>query len=591
MDSIEEIKSRIDIVDFISQYLPLKKSGSNFRALCPFHAEKTPSFFVSPEKQIWHCFGCGKGGNIFNFLMEMEKIEFPEALQILAEKAGVKLQKYNESQKNLKTQLYKINKIASLFYHKILLEHPLGKKALSYLLNERKLPLSIIEKFQLGYAPGKDILLQFLKKKGFEEEEIINSGLTLRTENGKLQDLFFERVVFPFKDSLGRVLGFTGRALGSGIEPKYLNTPQTLIFDKGKILYGIYEAKEAIKKLGSVIVCEGQMDVLAFHKIGVENVVCASGTAFTENQLNLLKKFTKKIIFSFDTDDAGQEALLRSVGEALDKDFAVRVILIKDGKDPDEIIKRNPDEFKKLIEEPVEFLDFFFKSISAKINISTSEGKTEVLEKIFPIVLKIKNKIEQHYWLSKIAFYLNLEDKIIFDAFNTFKNKETKERKIEEFIDFSIPSKNDLIESQFLGMIFAFPENLSYFIIRVFPEDFSNFHFSNVWKKLQEFYTLSEEEINLDDFLASLGKDVREKIEELIFAAQEFFKYNDENKIFQETLTYFKRLKKIKFEKIKKEISEEIKKAEKEKDSERIKNLLSKFQKIILKEKRELEEE
>lgn len=592
MDIIEEIKSRIDIVDFISRYVPLKKSGSNFKALCPFHAEKTPSFFVSPEKQIWHCFGCGKGGNIFNFLMEMEKIDFSEALQILADKAGVKLQKYERSEKNLKNQVYRINKITALFYHKILLEHTSAQKALSYLLEERQLPLQIIKKFQLGYAPGKDVLIQFLKKKGFTEEEIIQAGVGKRNESGKLQDLFFDRVTFPFKDSLGRVLGFTGRALKSDIEPKYLNTPQTLIFDKGKILYGIFEAKEAIKQSGSVIICEGQMDVLAFHKIGVENAVCSSGTAFTESQLNLLKKFTKKIIFAFDSDAAGQEALMRSVASALDKDFSLGVISIKDGKDPDEAIKKNPENFKKAIEKPVEFLEFFFSSISDKIKIDTTEGKKEVLEKIFPVILKIKNKIEQTHWLSQIAHYLNVEDRVVFDAFSVYQKENKKSPQVSaESLGFVLSSSQSLVESQFLGMIFAFPEHLSYFIVRVFPEDFSNEVFANLWKKLQEFYTLEDEGLNLNDFLAIQETQVRDKIEELSFAAQEFFKYADENKIFQEMRNYLKRLKKNKFEKIKKEISQKIKEAEEKNDNQAIKKLLGKLQNIIIKEKKEIEEE
>lgn len=584
MDPIEEIKSKIDIVDFISQYISLKKSGSNFKALCPFHSEKTPSFFVSPEKQIWHCFGCSAGGDIFGFLIRIEHLEFPEALQILAQKAGVSLKKYDSSLRDKKTTLYKINNLTTQVYHKILLEHPKGGKALNYLLKERKIPLDIIKKFQIGFAPsGYENLLKFLKNKGYSKEELIESGVARRTEGGRVVDLFKERIIFPLKDHLGRIVGFSARALNPKDEPKYLNTPQTLIFDKSNILYGLFEGKEKIREEKSVIVCEGQMDVLACHKVRIENVVCSSGTAFTEKQISLLKKYTNKIFFAFDKDLAGEEALLRSLGLALDSEFTVKVVLLKGGKDPDEIIKKNPELFKKAAKTPLDFLDFYFSSISDKIDTVTVEGKREVLEKIFPLFKKIKNKIEQSKWLSSLASFLKVEDKVIFDAFSSFKNE--KER--GEELEFYFSSKNLLVEEQFLGMLLAFPSNLAHFIVKIVPEDFSQENLFYAYQKLQKYYT-EKNQFLTNNFLKSLDSKLKEKLECLYFGAKEFYKDFDDKKIFEEMTNYASRLKKIKFEKKKKELLDKIKEAENEGDQEEIKKLLLKLQKILLEEKTEL---
>jgi len=313
MKPSDQIKEKLNIVDVIREYVPgLKQVGANHKALCPFHKEKTPSFIVSPDKQVWHCFGCDRGGDIFKFIMEIEGIEFKDALRILAKKAGIELKPWDRSLSTKRSRLLKILDLASIFFQKTL-ESDQGKIAQGYLA-KRKVNSSVAEEFKLGYAPDAwDKLLSFLKARGYKEQEIFEAGLTVK-KGQRSYDRFRNRLMFPILDVHGNVVGFTGRILGKEIEGqgKYVNTPQTLVYDKSRVLYGLSKAKEAIRKQDLCILVEGQVDVIASHQTGVKNVVAVSGSALTLPQINLIKRFTQNIALAFDVDIAGSSATKRN---------------------------------------------------------------------------------------------------------------------------------------------------------------------------------------------------------------------------------------------------------------------------------------
>lgn len=319
MDEVEEIKRRIDIVDLISSYLTVKKAGSNYKAICPFHQEKTPSFMVSAEKQIFKCFGCGEGGDIFTFIEKMENLEFPEALKMLADRAGVQLKRKKfvpEEGKDRKTRLYKINDLAARVFNKILTTHPSGRVALEY-LKKRGINEQTINEFTIGYASSSRSMREFLLKKGFRPTELSEAGSP---------DRFFKRIIFPIRNRMGNTIAFTGRVIDPKLEPKYLNTPDTIIFHKGEVLYNLDQARGAIKQKNAVIVVEGQMDVISSHQAGVKNIVASSGTALTADHLQILYRYTPNIIFAFDSDSAGLLTAKKAYQMAISEGFNVRMI-------------------------------------------------------------------------------------------------------------------------------------------------------------------------------------------------------------------------------------------------------------------------
>jgi DNA primase len=342
MNEVEEIKAKIDIVDLLSNYLTLKKAGANWKSICPFHQEKTPSLMVSREKQIFKCFGCGAGGDIFEFIKLIEHLEFPEALKLLAERCGVTLEKRKPlpgEAPDQKTKLFQINDLSARFFHKILLDHPVGQEALNY-LKIRKINPQTIKNFLLGYAPQKEVLGNWLRTKGFTTQEIAQAGSP---------DRFRNRLIFPITNPLSKVIAFTGRILNPHDQPKYLNTPDTPIFHKSHVLYGLEKAKMAIKEKDQVILVEGQMDVISSYQAGITNVVASSGTALTEEHLKILSRYTPNIVFAFDQDSAGTEASKRAIDLAIKQDFNVRLAFLREVKDPGEAIEKDPQIFIEAI--------------------------------------------------------------------------------------------------------------------------------------------------------------------------------------------------------------------------------------------------
>ena len=422
MESIDLIKQRLDIIDIASDYLKLTKAGSNHKALCPFHTEKTPSFIINPERQTWHCFGaCGVGGDVIELVIKIEKINFSEALKILAQRAGVQLNNNSGPDKN--SRLYEINFEACEFY-KAQLELPEGKKAKEY-IDKRGINDEASETFEFGFSPNTNSnLVSKLTSIGFKEIEIIQSGLAIKRENNQVRDFFYGRLMIPIKNSNGRVIGFGARVLDDS-NPKYINTPSTPIFDKKSVLFGLSVASKAIREDNSVVVVEGYLDVITAHQFGFKNVVASMGTALTANQVGSLKSRTNNFVLAMDSDSAGREAVLRSLRNTYrvferqlgqKSEVNLSVVLMPSGKDPDTQIRNNLSEWKKNIASPVPFVQFVIDSIIEKYDINSSSGKGQVVGEIAPLITNMVNPFEQDHYIDLLAGKLTVKREIVESA-------------------------------------------------------------------------------------------------------------------------------------------------------------------------------
>lgn len=405
MDAVEDVRQRLSIEDVISEYVQLKRAGRNYRGLSPFTNEKTPSFMVSPEKQIWHDFSSGKGGNIFSFVMEMEGLDFRGALELLARKAGVDLSQYQTGRSaetgKLKERLYTANELAAKFYQVQFSKH---KKALDYVLKERKFTKEVTLAFRLGYAPNTgNALVNFLKKQGFNENEIQKVGLGVKRYQG-LIDMFRGRIMIPLQDPQGRIVGFTARLLDDEPNaPKYINTPQTILYDKSRQVYGLHLAKEAIRHNKYVVMVEGNLDVIASHQADIKNVVATAGTAMTEMHLKSLSRFTDDVRIAFDEDQAGIAATERAIPIAAKVGVSLSVITIPDGKDPDELIKKDPKSWQKVIESHKYALDWLIERYESQLDLSTAQGKKEFSDIVLRVISQLSDSVEQDHYVGVVA--------------------------------------------------------------------------------------------------------------------------------------------------------------------------------------------
>lgn len=435
MDPKDEIKQRLDIVDLIGEYAQLKPGGSGrMKANCPFHSEKTPSFFVSRERQIWYCFGaCNEGGDIFSFVMKMEGVDFPEALRQLADKAGVKIERFVSEDANKRARLLGLLGLAAKFFNKCLLESERAGIARGY-TTERGLTDDLIQKFQLGYAFDEwDTLVTFLKKKGYREQEMIEAGLAvMRQDRSGIYDRFRHRLMFPITDVRGQPVGFGGRLLDETREEgKYINTPQTLVYNKSQILYGLSLAKQAIKQSGAVVIVEGNMDVIASHKAGVEAVVASSGTALTTEQLTLLGRFTDTVLICFDADPAGESAAKRGIDLALLRGMNVKVIRLPAGvKDPDELVAKDPPAWKRVIVEATDVMTYYFEKIFALGAPASAADKKRVGAILLPEIARLQNPIERSHWLHELSARLGVTETILEETIGKLR-KGTENLEVE----------------------------------------------------------------------------------------------------------------------------------------------------------------
>ncbi len=402
---IEEVRSRNDIVDVISSYVNLKKKGNSYSACCPFHHEKTPSFHVSREKQMYHCFGCGVGGNVYTFLMEHENYSFPEAVEALAERAGVKLPEQSMSpeakkQADERTRIKDMNRLAAGYFHYLLrTEH--GTHALEYLTN-RGLTEDTINRFGLGFSDVyRDDLYKYLKNKGYKDEEMKNSGLIRFDEKYGASDQFWNRVMYPIVDTNNRVIGFGGRVMGDG-KPKYINTQETPVFDKSRNLYGLNFAKKS--KRQGIIFCEGYMDVISMHQAGFDNAVASLGTALTPGQVNLIKRYTDRVYLAYDSDEAGTKAALRALGIMREFEMPARVISLRPYKDPDELIQAEGTEsFERRIEQAVSGTMFEIGILEHNYNQEDPQERTQFQKEAARILSVIEDPLERNNYIESVA--------------------------------------------------------------------------------------------------------------------------------------------------------------------------------------------
>ena len=430
---IDEVRQTNDIVDIISQYVHLKRSGRNYFGLCPFHNEKSPSFSVSPEKQIFHCFGCGVGGNVYTFLMKIEGINFVEAVQMLAERANIQLptleNNLDSAKEILKSKVYKINEFTANYYHENLYK-PEAKIAQEY-VKKRKLSNDTLISFQIGFSGKFDELYQELRKQGFEEKEILESGLVNKNEKGQFIDRYRNRLMFPICDVRGRVIAFGGRVLDDS-KPKYINSPENIVYSKGRHLFGLNVAKKYdIKK--KLLIVEGYMDVISLHQRGIHNVVASLGTALTQQQGYLLRNNTEQIILSYDSDEAGQTAKIRAMEILQNMGCDIRVLQMEGAKDPDEyVIKYGNARFQNLIEKSISIVEFKVKILRQQLNLDNTNDKIKFLNEISKIISKIDNNIEREVYIEKISKEYDVSKEAIYAEVNKLTYKESRDTKILE---------------------------------------------------------------------------------------------------------------------------------------------------------------
>lgn len=428
MDNVEEIKLKIDIVDIIAEYVELKKAGmGSYKACCPFHNEKTPSFVVSQDKQIFHCFGCGKGGDAFTFIQEIEGIDFRESLKILAKKAGVELKtnNYSKKEQTKREKILEILNLSTKYYHKLLTLKQ-GETALSYIRN-RGLKDETLKKFKIGYSPNNwDNLYRFLKTKGYQEVDLVLSGMIIKKDNGGYYDRFRNRVMFPIADLYGNIVGFTARELEKDSkQAKYINSPQTEVYDKSSILFGLDMAKSKIKQKDFVIIVEGQMDLITAVEFGTENIIASSGTALTEKQIKILKRYTKNLHFCFDKDKAGENATERAIEIALKEDMNINILSLEEKyKDPDECIRKNKDSWERSIENSKPYIDFYFDKLIEETKSKDIKIIKEKVQKFLYKINKLNSEIEKDLWIKKVMKHFMFSQNIIEGELNKIKNSE-----------------------------------------------------------------------------------------------------------------------------------------------------------------------
>ncbi|RJQ38483.1 DNA primase [Candidatus Microgenomates bacterium] len=454
MNEVEQVKQKIDIVGLISEHIPLKKMGLNFKANCPFHGEKTPSFVVSSERQIWHCFGCHKGGDCFSFLMDFENLEFPEALRILAKKAGVELKEssWQAGQTSQKERIYRLNHLAAEFYHFLLTKHNVGKNALEY-LQKRGIREGTLNTFMLGFAPrtNNSLTNYLLKKKGYKKEDLIEAGLVSQ-RGSEVVDFFANRIIFPLIDHRGNIIGFSGRILEEQtMASKYVNTRETAVYHKGDGFFGLNIGKEEIKKENFVIVTEGEFDVISAFQEGIKNIVAVKGTALTENQVILLFRFCQKVSLCFDMDKAGQEAIRRSLPILEKKGFTTSVIILSNGKDVDESIKNDPVVFKKAIKNDIGIYDFLIDQGLLKFDKNTAEGKKKIGDELLPFVAEIANEIVKEHYFKKLAQSLETSFESIVKQAERIKKTSIIEPKKQDLKQKKI--REEVLEEYLLALI------------------------------------------------------------------------------------------------------------------------------------------
>jgi len=564
---IDEIKARLDIVDVISSYLNLKKAGSNYRALCPFHSEKNPSFFVSPRLQIFKCFGCGAAGDIFKFIMMIEGVEFKDALKILAQRAGVELKPISPKEKTERQRLWEICELSTKFFEKQM-EGKMGQKVKKYLIS-RGIKEDSIKEWRIGWAPDtQNSLISFLVSKGYKREEIKKAGLAFQKENGQFIDFFRGRIIFPIFDLNSQVIAFSGRIFETKEGPKYINSPNTILYDKSKVLYGLDRAKVEIRKRDFCILVEGYTDVILAHQEGFKNTVSVSGTSLTPFQLAILRRYTKNLYLSFDMDVAGASATKRGINLARLKGFNIKVLILPEEKDPADVISKNPKDFEKILENSLSIMDFYFQRIFSKYDKNTLEGKKEIAKNLLEEIKRIQNEIEKSFWISKLAEELKVREEDLRMELAKIKIEE-EELGLEEQEISKQPQKSrkEILEERLLLLVLKSPQNLNL----IDKEKFASFspELKEIFENLKKDFNIKLEKLSEKARDLYTSSALKSEIEEI-----------EKEKIEPEINFCLKEIYKIYLKEKLNQISEELKEAERKKDFPKVEKLSKEFSQL-----------
>ena len=519
---IEQVRQNNDVVDVISQYVHLTRKGRNYFGLCPFHNEKSPSFSVSPDRQIFHCFGCGVGGNVYSFLMKIEGIGFKEAVEQLAEKANIQLPTIENAEdtarEELKAKIYKINQFTAEYYHQNLYK-PTAKMAQEY-VKKRKLTQSTLETYKIGFSGRFDELYKQLKAQGFNEKEMLESGLVIRNDRGQYIDMYRNRLMIPICDIRGKVIAFGGRVLDDS-KPKYINSPENVVYSKGRHLFGLNIAKTECSK--RLLIVEGYMDVISLHQRGVKNVVAALGTALTEQQGWLLRKSTEQVILGFDADGAGQTAIARSMEILQKMGCDMRVLQIEGAKDPDEyIVKFGEGRFRLAMDNAISLVEFKVKNLKKDLNLENTGDKIKFLNEIAKILSKVENTMEREIYIEKIAQGYNISKEAIYAEVNKLIYNNTKEDKVlqsreikpvRENIKNTTEIDEDLKRRENTIIAILLDSNANMFAKikeQIKPEDFKD----SVNRKIAEqlYKELEKEDCNINRLIDSFDEETQNHI-------------------------------------------------------------------------------
>jgi len=563
MNEIEEIKNRLDIVDVISEYVKLDKAGVNYKGVCPFHKEKTPSFIVSPAKQIYHCFGCANGGDMFEFIKQIEGVEFYDALRVLAKKAGVELQQNKEwaQEKTERQKILETLEQATKFFEYYLEQSSSGKDVKEY-LNKRGFKDETIKDWRMGYAPSSyELLCNFLEKRGHSKKYIEKAGLGFLKANGVLGDRFRSRIIFPFFNINSEIVGFTGRIFGKEENTaKYLNTPATSVYDKSKILFGIHKAKIAIREQDECILVEGNVDAILASQAQTKNVVAVSGTALTELHLGVISRYTRNLVFCFDMDGAGKKATKRAIDLALKLGFNINVVTFEQGKDPaDIILEKGEEEWQKIVSCGEPIMDYYFKIAFEDKDVNNIKDKKEISQELLLEIKKINNKIEQVHFIQLLADRLKVTESDIREELGKIKVK--KEDIQKEVVYNKKENQKEKLQKQFLKL-FSIKEIELDNILYLFTDDYRNI--------LEELKSKKIEEVIKDKSLLA----------EIVLGAEKEKQILIENevKVEIEIKNCINQLKKVFLDNQKKELSLEIKN---EKDLNKKNKLLIEYNNIV----------
>jgi len=588
-EKINEIRAATDIVELISEYLTLKKKGRTYFGLCPFHTETAPSFAVDRERQIFHCFGCGEGGNVFSFLMKKENVSFFESLRLLAKRKSIQLVITDKEKREYseRENLYLVNEFAAEFFHKSLISGKEGRTGLDY-LQKRGITPDIIKKFRIGYSPDSwDSLLQAARKEMINEELLLSSGLILKREREKgFYDRFRGRIMFTIHNEFGQVIGFGARRLDEDEStPKYINSPETPVYHKGRILYGIYQAKETIRKSDQVILVEGYTDIIALHQSGITNVLATSGTALTNSQVNLISRYTKNTTLVFDADTAGLKAAVRGADILFEGDLNVDIINLDKGNDPDTFIRtKGKEEFLKILSSRTSLIDFLINLHKTEGDLSSYKGKTECIRELIEFVSKVPDRIKRELMTKEISEKLSVNERTLATELDrktkSFKKRlygsADKEEKIQDVIAL------EPLEREIIKIILNDIDTAQSLVSVLSIDDFDNFYAKKIFKKIKDSLKdgISFDPPSIIDLL--VDEDSKKLVAELLIEGQDKGgnetqdeKEQNDNKI-EEILSL---MKSRKIEKQIEELRKEIK--EKEAKGEDTKTLLARYNEYV----------